>query len=237
MVLVEDLTHERKLLDLSRNYQQDLKKRVKDRTAELEKTTRLLQIEMAERKKAEEMLLQTERLRAVGEMSAGVAHNFRNLLQMLMFLTQSALEHARKEHATGAVKRLESIAETVDHAAETVNRLRDFAQLTTERPALQDKVFDLTATLRKAIELTKPFWQTDPQKRGYTVELRTSLFEGCLIKGNESQILEVLVNLIKNAAEAMPAGGVINLKSTVIQDKVVFTIRDTGVGISPREYW
>jgi CheY-like chemotaxis protein len=86
--------------------------------------------------------------------------------------------------------------------------------------------------LRKAIELSKPFWQTDPQERGHRVELRTRLFQGCLIKGTENQIFEVLVNLIKNAAEAMPAGGVINLKSNVIQDKVVFTIRDTGVGIS-----
>ncbi|MEJ2717346.1 MAG: ATP-binding protein [Deltaproteobacteria bacterium] len=232
MVLVEDLTHERKLLELSRNYQQDLKKRVKERTTELEKTSRRLQIEISERKKAEERLIQTERLRAVGEMSSGVAHNLRNLLQMLMFLTHSASERVRKEDAPGALTKLEGIADTLGHAAETMNRLRDFAQLTTGRHEAPEKVFDLTSALGKAIELMKPLWRTNTLKQGHAVELRTRLREGCMIKGNESQIFEVLVNLIKNAVEAMPEGGVIDVKCGAVEDKVVFAIRDTGVGIS-----
>ena len=63
--------------------------------------------------------------------------------------------------------------------------------------------------------MTKPLWKTGPDKEGRSISLSLSLTDGCLVKGKESEMFEVLVNLIKNAAEALPRGGEIRIKTFV----------------------
>lgn len=235
LVLVEDLTTEKKLLRLSHKYQDDLEKRVRERTAELKQINEQLQKEIGERQKAEEMLIQTERLRAVGEMAAGVAHNFNNLLQMVVAATRSALRAGESGNVTDVMEYLHQIQRSSEHGSETVKRLQGFAKLSSHVCHDKGTVFDLAGLARQAIEMTKPWWKTDPEKRGVRVHLSMALDEGCLVKGHESQIFEVLVNLIKNAAEAVHDGGEIHVLSTVKEKEVVLEVQDTGVGISDKD--
>ncbi len=231
LVLVEDLTNERKLLLLGRKYQEELEKRVQERTTELTESNTRLQKEMKERKRAEAMLVQSERLRAVGEMSAGVAHNIKNLIQMIFGLTHAALNQLESDNLLGVQKELENIVESLQLGSETVRRLQDFARVGSKGSYEGGKVFDLSGLIRKAVEFTKPFWQTYPQSSGLRVDLNMELSDGCRVRGNQAQIFEVLVNLIKNAAEALIEGGKITLTASVDKGEVVFAVRDTGVGM------
>ncbi|MGP8283533.1 MAG: ATP-binding protein, partial [Desulfomonilaceae bacterium] len=74
--------------------------------------------------------------------------------------------------------------------------------------------------------------KTNLEKDGIHIEMETDLSNGCFVSGKESEIFEVLINLIKNAAEAMPEGGLIRVKTSVVDDQVVLEIEDTGTGIS-----
>ncbi len=75
-------------------------------------------------------------------------------------------------------------------------------------------------------------WKTDIEEAGINIEMETDLSNGCFVSGKESEIFEVLINLIKNAAVSMPEGGQIRVNTYVIHDHVVFEIEDTGTGIS-----
>jgi signal transduction histidine kinase len=231
LVLVQDLTNERKLLHLSRKYQDELHRRVEERTAALTEANRKLLKEMMERKRAEELLIQSEKLRAVGEMSAGVAHNLKNLMQMLFGLTHSAMHELENDNVSAARKEMDNIIQSLQHGAETVRRLQNFSQVGAAGSSEHGTIFDLAKLTKQAVEFTKPFWETYPRKAGVKVDLRMALAEGCFVKGYQGQIFEVLVNLIKNAAEAMDTGGVISLASVVDKEKVIFEVRDSGMGI------
>ncbi len=231
LVLVQDLTNERKLLHLSRKYQDELRKSVEERTAELTEANAKLQKEMVERKRAEDLLVQSEKLRAVGEMSAGVAHNLKNLIQMLFGLTHSALRELEYDNVPAARQHLENVVQSLQHGAETVRRLQDFSKVGAEDSYERGTVFDLSKLTNQAVEFTKPFWETYPRTAGIKIDLKMTLSEACFVKGYQGQIFEVLVNLIKNAAEALNEGGTIDLVTRVEKEKVVCEVRDSGMGI------
>jgi signal transduction histidine kinase len=235
LVLVEDLTTEKQLIRLSHKYQEDLEKRVRERTAELKQINEQLQTEIRERHKAEEMLIQTERLRAVGEMAAGVAHNFNNLLQMVMAATQSALRYGESGNVSEIMGHLHQILRSSEHGSETVKRLQGFARLSSDVCHDKGTVFDLRLLAEQAIEMTKPWWKNDPERKGVDVRLTEDLQERCYVKGHESQIFEVLVNLIKNSAEAVSCGGEIHVRCAAYETEVALEVRDTGVGISEKD--
>ncbi|MFH0821233.1 MAG: hybrid sensor histidine kinase/response regulator [Pseudomonadota bacterium] len=231
LVLVENLTYEKKLLRLSKKYQQDLVKRVEERTAELKEVNAKLLEEMAERKRAEEILLRSERLRALGEMSAGVAHNFKNLIQVLFGLAHTALKQLDAERVREAGKEIRNIIQTLQHSGETIGRLQDFAKLGTGASQLRKSLFDLSDLVSEAVEFTRPFWHTYPQSKGVTVNLAVDLTKGCFVDANRGQVFDVLVNLVKNAAEAVVSGGSIYLKTYREDGEVFCEVEDTGIGI------
>ena len=81
-------------------------------------------------------------------------------------------------------------------------------------------VFDIATTARNAAEFSKPLWKAEPEKKGIKIDLQLDLEDGCLVKGQENEMFEVLVDLIRNAAEAMPDGGDIEVKTCREADEV-----------------
>lgn len=184
-----------------------------------------------ERKKSEQMLLRSERLKAVAELAGGVAHNFNNLLQIVIGGLQLALVDLERGNLFTVRNQLESVLDSSKFGSETVRRLQSFANIRAEGAGFRLRVFDLSELARQAIEMTKPWWKTGPEKKGISISVIANLTEGCTVRGNESEIFEVLVNLIKNAAEALPSGGEITLESSFDEDLVRLRVQDSGVGI------
>lgn len=182
-------------------------------------------------KKAEELAADADRLRAVGELAGGVAHNFNNLLQIVLGGAQLALNDLELGNVTQARDNLEQIVAGAKFGAETVRRLQDFAQVRKNELTGTVNVVDLSRTVDEAVEMSKPWWKVGPEKDGVTVALNRSLPQGCYVRGNESELFELAVNLIKNAAEALTDGGEIEVATQVEHGEAVLIVRDNGVGI------
>jgi CheY-like chemotaxis protein len=188
---------------------------------------------MSVRKKLQEALIKTERLSAVGEMASGVAHNFNNLLQMIMAGAEAAATKIESGKIRDCREAIENIINASQRGADVVRRIKDFTLVT---PDGRDEgtVFDLQALVEEAIELTQPLWKPPSTTRKYRLNFLKK--NACHIKGKSSEIYEVLVNLIKNALEAMPEGGDLSIGTYVQGREVLLKIADTGIGI-PEEHF
>jgi two-component system, cell cycle sensor histidine kinase and response regulator CckA len=184
-----------------------------------------------ERHKAERMLLQTERIKAVADMASGVAHNFNNLLQLVIGRAEMALTQI----AAGAFSKVEAnlhqVLEGSKLGAQTVRRLQDFARCRTLDPTVDGTIMDLSLIIRDAVEMSKPWWKSAAEKQGVRISIDQDLLPGCYVLGNENELFEVVVNLVKNATEALPEGGLIAIGSFVDGTGAGFRIRDNGIGI------
>ena len=188
--------------------------------------------DITELKRAADLNVRTERLQAIGELASGVAHNFNNLLQVIMAGVELALANLEAGHTANLKDYLEQIRESSIFGSETIRRLQSFARIRSDLVSRENKCFDLSELVRQASEISRPWWKTNLEKDGIYIKTETSLANGCFVSGKENEIFEVLINLIKNAVEAMPQGGLIRIKTSVIDDWVVFEIHDTGTGIS-----
>ena len=185
-------------------------------------------------RQSQHTVMQQERLRALGQMASGIAHDINNAISPVSLYTESLLEREPNlsERARGY---LTTIQRAIEDVARTVARMREFyrereAQLTLER-------VDLGRAVRQVVELTRPRWSDLPQQRGVMVDLKTDLKDGLPdIMGAEHEIRDALTNLIFNAVDAMPSGGMLTVRAhRSVQvdgaDRVFVDVSDTGIGM------
>jgi CheY-like chemotaxis protein len=189
-------------------------------------------LDVTDRKRAEQLLLRSERLKAIAELASGVAHNFNNLLQIVLGSAQLALINLEAGDFSRAKKNLGQIVESSQLGSQTVRRLQDFARIRFRNGAEMGKVFDISRTVQDAIRMSQPWWQTKPEKEGIKISMTSDLQNGCLVQGQEAELFDVVMNLIKNAAEALPTGGEIRISSSVEDARVVIRVGDNGIGIA-----
>lgn len=185
-----------------------------------------------ERKKAEEILLGGERLNAIADLASGVAHNFNNMLQIIMGGAGLALMDLDSGATEKVRTQLRQIVESARFGAGAVRRLEDFANIRHKTRVGAEDVFDVSELVLRAIDMTELWWKTEPEKEGYKIVVNTDLQPELIAKVQEDDLFEVLLNIIKNATEAMPLGGQIKLSSRLDDDQVLIVIEDSGIGIS-----
>ncbi len=195
------------------------------RTSELEKA-------LAELKDSQRTVLQQERFRAFGEMASGIVHDFNNALMTVIGYSELLLAHPESQSDTEQVKDYLGAINTAGHdASHIVSRLREFY-----RPREKGEVFravDLNRSIEQAIKLTQPKWRTLAQNLGRTIEVIAELENGPPVLGNETDLREVITNLIFNAVDAMPDGGVITVRSRTDRRHVQLEVSDNGTGMTP----
>jgi len=130
---------------------------------------------------------------------------------------------------------LQQAIETLDLGTQTVKRLQNFAR--TRAPAIPSDraIFDLTEIVEQAIDMSRSWWDTAPEGRERFTTVKKDLVHGCFIRAKPSELFEVTVNLIKNAVEAQPEGGEISIWTSISDDSVLFSVADSGTGISPED--
>lgn len=187
-------------------------------------------------RQTQQVVLQQERLRALGQMASGVAHDINNAISPITLYTEALLERESTLSAD-ARERLETIQRAIEDVSHTVARLREFYR--PREPELTLLPVDLTRLLPQVVDLTRTRWSTMPQQHGHVITLHTEV-EPKLppILGVESELREALVNLIFNAVDAMPEGGVLTLRARTtpttspdVFPSVQVEISDTGVGM------
>ncbi len=187
--------------------------------------------DLSEEKKARELQLQTARYRAVADLADGVAHTFNNLLQVILGNASFGLMNLDTKDYGEVRERFKEIIDGAKFGAETVRRLRSFVGIGVQGTTSEEEVFDLTDVAQQAHEMTRTWWETNPHKEGLEVSLTLNLTKGCLIRAKKDDIFQVLVNLIKNAAEALVKGGEILISAKPEREKVILQVSDTGIGI------
>jgi signal transduction histidine kinase/CHASE3 domain sensor protein/ActR/RegA family two-component response regulator len=173
-------------------------------------------------------VMQQERLLALGKMASGIAHDINNAISPVTLYAESLLEH-EKNLSVRTRQCLEIMQRAIGDVAHTVARMRDFY-----RPREAQTLFgrvDINALVKHAVELTRVRWSDMAQQRGVDIELRSELAPDLPpIMGVESELRDALTNLIFNALDAMPCGGVLTLRTSF--DQVVrLEVIDTGVGM------
>ncbi|MGH7264265.1 MAG: response regulator, partial [Candidatus Rokuibacteriota bacterium] len=176
--------------------------------------------------RAQDQLVQTERLRALGEMAAGVAHDFNNVLAVVIGRADLLLT---RTHEPGVVDSLRAVRGAALDGAQTVRRIQEFTRTRRARPAGRVEVPKI---LTEVVELTRTRWKDEAQSRGVRYDVRVDAEEVAPVTGLAEELREVFINLLMNALEAMPAGGQLVLEARMTPDGVVVRARDTGSGMS-----
>lgn len=188
--------------------------------------------DITERKKSEQIPIQSERLKAIGELARGVADNFNNLLQIVMGSANSLSSNLELGDLTAAKADINQILESSRSGAETVRRLQTFARSKTDRFRTEAQVFDLSELVWQAIEMSKIWWKTIPEREGISVNMAETLTGHCMVQGRQGELFEVVVNLIRNAVEALPQGGDIRVGTVAEDGWAILTVEDNGVGVA-----
>jgi len=198
---------------------------------ELRDSKQRLEEALAELKTAQGQVIQQERLRALGTMASGVAHDFNNALAAILGFTELLLHRPENlEDKTKARRYLQMMNTAAQDAGNVVNRLREFYR---HREAGEVLVpVDLNNLVREAIDLTQPKWKTQGEARGVAVRAETDLAEIPTVLGDAAGLREALTNLIFNAVDAMPDGGVITLRTRCAGGRVTLEVSDTGTGMT-----
>lgn len=195
--------------------------------AQAEKHVKELSHYIAEQDRIREQFSQMEKLSALGELASGVAHDFNNTLSGILGRAQLL----QRTNDPEKIKRgLDIIIKTAEDGAKTVKRIQDFAR------QRRDHNFELVSVdqiLMDASEITRPRWKNCAEASNIhiTVDLQTE--SNAMVMGDDSELREVLVNMVFNAIDAMPEGGTLSLITRTVNDSVLIRVVDSGVGMYP----
>lgn len=183
--------------------------------------------DVTEEKRLRERLLQSEKLRALGEMAAGIAHNFNNALTAILGQTQLLAHHPADVEAVQ--KGVVIIEKAAEDSVRTVQRIQKFARGATTS---EFTLTDLNQVVKEALEATQPIWKDQARREGRPVEVVMELGTISPVHGRSSELREVLVNMILNAVGAMPEGGRLTLCTRQGEGSVCVEVSDTGTGMT-----
>jgi signal transduction histidine kinase len=195
---------------------------------------RALQSAYEDLRQTQQAVMQQERLRALGQMASGIAHDINNAISPIALYTDSLLEREPGLTPQGR-SQLEIIQRAIHDVAATVARMREFYRQSEPQSALTGVY--LNQLVQQVMDLTRARWSDMPQHRGIMIQLRLALTPDLpAIMGMESEIRDALTNLIFNAVDAMADGGTLTLRTQVAGDvserHIRLEVSDTGVGMN-----
>ncbi len=199
---------------------------VQERTQDLENA-------LAALKSNQQELIEQERLRAFGVMAGGVAHDFNNVLSIVLGYGEVVLgrchdDPAREQDAAA----LRTIITAAQDGARMVTRLREFNRPPGGHRAPSLSI-DLHLLAEQAVSLTEPLWKAQALKSGLVLNVEVvSAPDLAPVAGDPAELRELLTNLIFNAVHAMPEGGLITVRTRGDGGQVVLEVTDTGTGMT-----
>ncbi len=183
-----------------------------------------------ELKQSQEQIIKNERLRALGQMASGITHDFNNALTPILGYSDLLLNGPGiLDDKNATINMLKDIRTAAVDAAQTVRRLSEFyapAKKTERKPV------EVAGLIETTVGMTRPLWKEEMAAKNVSISVTTRLENAGNVFGNESQLREMLTNLIFNAVDAMPKGGTLTISTKHEDTFVVIEVTDTGVGMS-----
>jgi signal transduction histidine kinase len=231
LLRIAHMLEARSLFQQCQTYSQSLEALVSKRTAALQERTRDLEKTLAELRETQQQVIQQERVRALGTMASGLAHDLNNGLSLILGYGEILLSQER-EFPVGSKERrfLENMVCAGRDNAQLVKRLRDFYRPNDAQEHRQ--AVDLNGVVAQAISMTSPKWQAESEALGRTIRIETQAGELPMIEAAPAELREVLTNLIFNAVDAMPKGGTISFRTYQDGTNVFLEVHDTGTGMT-----
>ena len=195
-----------------------------------------------ELRRTQQTVVQQERLRALGQMASGVAHDINNALCPIVAYAELLLKTLSDLPETER-RQLQSIHRSGEDIAHIVQRLREFYRRRSDAEELTPA--NVNDVVEQVVGLTRPRWRDLPQREGITIQIQTDLQPDLpRLPSDPSDLREALINLIFNAVDAMPQGGVITL-TTRLENcpatadrkagrRVLIEVRDNGIGMDDK---
>ena len=213
--------------------QRELERQVRLRTADLMSTNLRLAQEINERSRTEDALrsaqtelVQTSKLAALGQMSAGIAHEINQPLTAIRSYAENALKFISRGNSDTANRNLQRISELTDRMGRITSNLKTFAH----RPEQDNQPVDVHEQMQKAIDLILETGRTGASNivLSYAPDLKPVIAE-------PNQLIQVFTNILNNAADACPSDedAKIEVHITKGDDRLLVSIKDNGHGILP----
>ncbi|MBC8549186.1 MAG: response regulator, partial [Candidatus Brocadiales bacterium] len=183
------------------------------------------------RKEFEQKLFQIDKLNALGLQSSGVAHEFNNILGIILGYLEIV-----KDDMEGVSEKVVDALRIIEKAARDgsviVDKIQQFSRIKKEHEKKEELV-DLIDVVNDALEFTMPRWKTEAQSKGIEYEIIKNNFSSSKyrIRCNPSELREVVINIINNSIDAMPIGGKIEVSIKTDENNVSIAISDNGIGI------
>jgi len=192
--------------------------------------------DITDRKRMEERLIQSEKLRALGEMSAGIAHDLNNVLGAILGRAQLIQMGLTKRKGDGSGiddetihKELRVIEQAAKDGASTIRKIQEFSRPNTNKPLFS--LLNVNELLEGAIKLAKTKIKDETEAKGIPIQVQIINGEDCWVMGNSNELQEVLLNIVLNSIEAMPKGGTIAFKTKSANGYVFIEVSDDGIGM------
>jgi PAS domain S-box-containing protein len=182
--------------------------------------------DITEERLARERAAQADKLRALGQLASGVAHNFNNILAAILGHAQLIKRDCKDERT---IQRMDIIERAALDGAQTVKRIQGFGL---QQTAEVDESFDLNQLVQDSTHLTRARWCDEAHARGLHYEVELDLKPVPLARGAASELREVFVNIILNALDAMPQGGRLRIATEAQGSGVRVSFTDSGIGMS-----
>lgn len=179
--------------------------------------------DVTDRKREHELMAQSDKLRAVGELAAGVAHNLNNSLTVIQGRAQLLLRNATDDVSS---RSLQIITNAVEDGTKTLRRILEFAR---RDSASEFGPVELNYLITSSIDIARPKWQSK-SRRG-TIEVRVEGGQSIYVMGEQAELREVVLNLIFNAVDAMPDGGVMEIGARAEIESGCLWVADNGCGM------
>lgn len=174
----------------------------------------------------EEKSAQLKKLSALGQISSGVAHDFNNVLTVVL----GRIQLLKKQIMDPLIlNSLDMIEKSALDGASKVRKIQEFSR---PKEGRLDEVIELNKLLHEVLEITRPKWDIAAKVKGILIEPILDLEKDLYIYGDSSDLRNAFTNIIFNAVDAMPEGGVLSIKTYSRNSQVAIEFKDTGIGMT-----
>lgn len=182
-------------------------------------------INYREQRKIQDSMIQASKMNALGELTGGIAHEFNNVLTPIIGFTEILKKEVTA--STYLLDLIDLIQSSALDGAKIVKRIQEF----TNAKRSDTEIINIDEAIRRSFDITKPKWNIEFKLHNKPVNIQYNLNSAKFVKGISTEIREVFINLITNALDAMPYGGLITVSSYNYGQNVVIKFKDSGVGM------